>query len=74
MSVGAAATTGRVCGLSQNNKWLCLAYFLRHAWLDWASGSPIGFGDDNCVVGNDGCADVGDDGRAGVRVVLGLGY
>ena len=24
--------------------------FLRHAWLDRASGSPIGVGDDNCVV------------------------
>ena len=28
---------------------------------------PIGVGNDNCVVGDDG-----DDGRAGVRVVFGL--
>ena len=26
MSVGTAATPGKVYGLSQNSKWLCLAY------------------------------------------------
>ena len=49
MSLGTTATTGKVCGLSQNSKWLCLAYVFASAWLDRASGSPIVVGDDNRV-------------------------